>query len=599
MSRTGSRPPSWALRLGAVVLMAGVTYISVRISLAELRLPGVGSPIWWPTVGLAVAILIRVPRRWWLLLIAVFVGAYLLANKAFNDWSVVLTYIAAGVVEVIVAGLVLVGGTRPRTRRLSTPAQGARFALAMALAIVAGVALIGFSLLIFPSDAPAYRSIVGYLLSHAAGLLIVAPLLLPGSLTWRASLTQNVEFAAVVAGTATLGHWIFLSGDTDARSFPVLVPVVWAAIRFDTLRATVITMITAGYAAYGTAHGAGTFVALTDVIRRNVTAQALIIVAALTALALILVSRHRTALAAVVKDSEQALRAALQDAVVGIYTLRLDPGHVGVVHKANEAFCDLLGYRPEEVIGQHCSMFAAPLNDQQAHEFDLWLEAFARGEPDSFLRETRFIAKDGTERWVEASTTRVTPALAPPYAIVQIHDLTTRERKQSALEQMALYDTLTGLGNRALLFQRLEAALRSDGAAVGLLYLDLDGFKRVNDTYGHAAGDVVLVEVARRIAIAVRPQDTVARLGGDEFAVLCHPIRSEADLDHIAARIHEALSDRIDLPAGEYVVIGASIGLATGSSLNGVGASAADELVRAADAAMYRVKRAAGLRQRV
>jgi diguanylate cyclase (GGDEF)-like protein len=120
---------------------------------------------------------------------------------------------------------------------------------------------------------------------------------------------------------------------------------------------------------------------------------------------------------------------------------------------------------------------------------------------------------------------------------------------------------------------------------VGLLYLDLDGFKPVNDTHGHAAGDSVLVEIARRLERTVRPGDTVARLGGDEFAVLAADIAGDQDLAALADRIHDGLSQPIELPDGEVITIGSSIGAAVASH-----DMTADELVRAADIAMYRIK---------
>lgn len=153
----------------------------------------------------------------------------------------------------------------------------------------------------------------------------------------------------------------------------------------------------------------------------------------------------------------------------------------------------------------------------------------------------------------------------------------------------ALHDVLTGLPNRALFGDRLQHALqragRSEGdqPGVGVLFIDLDRFKPVNDTFGHARGDAVLCVVAERISGCLRGSDTAARLGGDEFAVLLEDLGSETQAAELAQRVIEAIIAPIQLPEQE-VYVGASVGVATG-----VDRSAA-ELLRAADTAMYSAK---------
>jgi len=164
-----------------------------------------------------------------------------------------------------------------------------------------------------------------------------------------------------------------------------------------------------------------------------------------------------------------------------------------------------------------------------------------------------------------------------------------RERSAASLRRAANFDELTGLANRANFFGELQDALDrpADDTLVGVLYVDLDGFKPVNDRLGHGAGDQVLREVARRLRTAVRSGDLVARLGGDEFTVLC---RSIADLDvlqHIAERITGVMARPVGV-GSETVVIGASIGIAASPP----GACSIDVLVDAADAALYQVKAA-------
>lgn len=168
------------------------------------------------------------------------------------------------------------------------------------------------------------------------------------------------------------------------------------------------------------------------------------------------------------------------------------------------------------------------------------------------------------------------------------------ERWQSAdrLRYESLHDPLTGLANRQLVYDRLEQAIAArerHGGTLGVVYLDLDGFKAVNDRLGHAAGDALLVEVAARLREITRATDTVGRLGGDEFIVVC-PADDPAVGTHIATRAVSRLTEPYEV-ADEIVSIGVSVGLALHAS-----AVAADELLSASDAAMYEAKRSGGSR---
>ncbi len=163
--------------------------------------------------------------------------------------------------------------------------------------------------------------------------------------------------------------------------------------------------------------------------------------------------------------------------------------------------------------------------------------------------------------------------------------LRERDALSARLHAMAFTDSLTGLANRAQFLDRLDDALRRGDGAVGVLLIDLDDFKPVNDSYGHAAGDAVLVEIAARLRAGVRPDDVVARLGGDEFAVLIDRPQAD-DVDTVAGRIVEAVAAPCRLTGGEQVLVRASVGAAVTSG----DSQDASMLLNRADEAMYAAK---------
>jgi diguanylate cyclase (GGDEF)-like protein len=164
------------------------------------------------------------------------------------------------------------------------------------------------------------------------------------------------------------------------------------------------------------------------------------------------------------------------------------------------------------------------------------------------------------------------------------------ERLYKTARDAAMHDPLTGLANRALLRDHMMLALADLDRTllyVGVIFLDLDGFKAVNDRYGHSAGDAVLQETGRRLRHAVRPGDTVARLGGDEFVVLCPALDAPADVAGLARRVDSALRDTPVTLGRHRLAIGASLGTAvTNDSRHDL-----DALLSAADAAMYEQRR--------
>ncbi len=171
----------------------------------------------------------------------------------------------------------------------------------------------------------------------------------------------------------------------------------------------------------------------------------------------------------------------------------------------------------------------------------------------------------------------------------QLHErMIELEQSRSALREEATHDSLTGLANRRLFYDRLQQAIRHAlryGGKMGVLYVDLDRFKAINDQHGHHVGDAVLTEVARQLTSSIRDSDTVARLGGDEFAVLLEGVQGREDLLAAAHKIDQALNAEKD-----FFGLGVDIAASIGQALFPDDGTDEDALLRAADAAMYRIK---------
>jgi diguanylate cyclase (GGDEF)-like protein/PAS domain S-box-containing protein len=255
--------------------------------------------------------------------------------------------------------------------------------------------------------------------------------------------------------------------------------------------------------------------------------------------------------------------------------------------EVNAALCQMLGYEHDELMRLGVKAVTHP--DDYEHGAEQSREMFA-GRGGSYKLEKRYLKKTGEEVWVNVSVSVVRDENGKPvYSIGIIQDVTERRRAERELQFLALHDTLTELPNRTLFTDRLEQAIiaaRRDGSSFGLMVMDMDGFKDVNDSLGHPSGDHLLRQMAVRLKGALRGTDTVARLGGDEFGVL--PLStSTVDATTVAARkILGAL--QVPFEIGEAKIdAGLSIGIVQFPEHG----RDAETLLRRADVAMYVAKR--------
>ena len=252
----------------------------------------------------------------------------------------------------------------------------------------------------------------------------------------------------------------------------------------------------------------------------------------------------------------------------------------------NRSLHEMLGYAPEAMTGMNLVELTHPDDANNAQRF---FKQLAAGEVRQFQGETRYVKADGDTMLAALTVSTINNFAGEPFQfVVQIEDVTARRTAQDQLTHQVLHDTLTGLPNRILLFDRLrqslERAKRLPGSVV-VIFVDLDGFKMVNDSMGHDAGDELLKEISSRLVSAVRPSDTVARLGGDEFVVVCETLPDESEATSIARRIEESVSAPCFLESGEARVT-ASLGIVFASPHH----TEPDTLIREADTAMFLAK---------
>ncbi|WP_415036161.1 diguanylate cyclase domain-containing protein [Azonexus sp.] len=259
----------------------------------------------------------------------------------------------------------------------------------------------------------------------------------------------------------------------------------------------------------------------------------------------------------------------------------------GLIEYVNPRFSEMTGFDAADVLGQNPRIWQSGLTPLKTYQ-RLWATINA-GE--LWEGEWQNKTRQGQVFWARA---RISPIRSEDgeitHFVLLMEDISAHKAQEETIWHQANYDSLTGLPNRTLFAQRLNQALTQaerNNAQSGLFYIDLDGFKAVNDNLGHAAGDLLLQEVARRLLACVRDSDTVARLGGDEFAVILSQVSGRGGAVHVAQNILRSL--QVAFLLGEDAAhVSASIGIAFYPEH----AATADALMRAADAAMYAVKAA-------
>jgi diguanylate cyclase (GGDEF)-like protein/PAS domain S-box-containing protein len=259
----------------------------------------------------------------------------------------------------------------------------------------------------------------------------------------------------------------------------------------------------------------------------------------------------------------------------------------GNIQSFNRAAQKMFGYNETEVVGRNVSMLMPPPH-RESH--DQYLSRYLRtGEAHAIgkTRELQGLRKDGMPFPMEISVNEIKSGGVHVFTAV-MRDISEKKLAQKRIEQLAHYDELTNLPNRRLFYDRLGQAIsqaKRNRRSIALLYVDLDGFKHVNDTKGHHVGDLLLMQTAERLRLCVRESDTLARLGGDEFTVLLNDAHEREHVEMVANKIINSIDQPFNLE-GQTARISASVGIARYPDE----AQTAGTLLIVADKAMYAAK---------
>ena len=573
---------------GDVVLLTVAYYLLARIGLALGSLPGNVAPV-WPPAGFALAVLLVRGRRLWP---GVALGA--LAVNGLDGGMPLGSALgmAAGNTLAAVAAVTLLGRLGFRTLERSRDVAAFVGVAVLSSGVSATVGTVSLHLGEVLSADRYWTALRMWWLGDALGDLVVAPALLAGfTLSFGGRLRPRLEFAAFLVVVAVTGLRIVGPAGYPYLALPL---VAWGAVRWGLPGASLATLATAVAAISRASQGEGPFAtSLTELLRLD----GFLAVLAFSGLVVAAVGAERDAAAARLeaanRDLEERVRSrtAALDAdrerlaeaqrIAGLGSWDLDLTSETVIW--SDEMYRIFGVDPP--FEPTFIAFMSLVHPDDRAMVTAGIEgALTRREP--FLFDYR-VPIDGRIRWVRARGQLIIDEVGEVAGMRgTCQDITERIEAQEALTHNALHDPLTGLPNRSLLLDRIEVALARSarhGRTVAVLFLDLDRFKLINDSRGHAAGDVVLRAVAERLRAAVRPSDTVGRLGGDEFVVVCEDAAVwEATL--LGERLIRTLEEPFQVEGGE-VFVTVSVGIAIAEET-----VSADELLRDADVAMYQAK---------
>lgn len=575
----------------ARLVLFGLSVLAVGLaSVSWFRPTGSTLAVWWPAAGLGlVGILIAERHQRVYVLVAHFLATTTTNLVGGQLPTVALLLGTANAGEILLIYRMLAAEGRV-ARDLHDLADVMRFVKAVVIgaALVAAIAAAIISLAHGTPPLTVFRSIAP---SHVSALLVFGILAMRGLPTRTEAQLGEATLQWITA--IVMSFLVFLPGQHLPLVFLIVPVLLWGVLRSNIAAVGTQLATVATIAAAFTVRGGGPFAVdpggpPTAVADAVALAQLFLISVTLIVVVALVVVQQRRDIAAELVQRERRARVAFERGLTGLIDLR--PGDEGLtIVELNRIACRFFDSGRDTLVGTTwCDMFEpgakerlrSGVNDLLHGQINAW-----HGELPAQVGDE--------DRWFEVAIFPSIPDQQGALLHAQLLDVTDRRRREDHLVGLALRDGLTGLANRLVFDDHLDQAMTGaarDGSQVGVLYLDLDGFKPINDRWGHEVGDAVLATVAERLVSCSRAVDTVARIGGDEFAVVLPGLGDDAtrELLEVAARMRRAVKSPMAIEGiDEALQVGVSIGVAVGSA-----GDDPREVVRQADEAMYRKKNA-------
>ncbi|MDP3391146.1 MAG: EAL domain-containing protein [Methylococcaceae bacterium] len=538
----------------------------------------------WPASGFAVAALLIGGQRYAL---SIFFGSlltYILLNKPLTAAAAM----ALGSTLEAMAVVCLINRQGKLPSHLTTLRSYLQFIVAAGVGSTIA-AIIGVSSLLiygFISEQSYLHSLAQWWMGDTLGIMLITPSLLiwrkfPDD--WRGT-KRILEIVATISLIALMGQVVFLGWLYEfvglvAKGSLMFLFVTWVAVRLGIHGTLIVVMLVAVQALLGAIEGVGYFA---DDIKTTELTNYWLYIVSLSVAGMALATYFSE-----FKRGEVQLKLAAKVFEQSTEGFLITDAQSNVI-RVNHAFTAITGYSEDEVLGQNPRFLSSGRQNQDFYR-TMWQQINSIGYWQGEIWNRR---KNGQEYPEFLSISAVHNQLGQVTEYVAVFsDITKQKASEDQLTFNAMHDPLTALPNRVLLFHSLEHAIEMahrEGKQLALLMLDLDGFKHVNDSFGHLLGDQLLQQVAERLASRLRGVDMVARLGGDEFTVLLEDLAHEDDAARVAEAIIEDLSEPWQLPGVGEVRIGVSIGI----SLYPQHGDNPEILLQQADTALYHSKAA-------
>lgn len=560
-----------------------------------LLIPSVGvhiTLIWLPT-GIAVAALLRWGN---VNLVAIFLAAFLV-NLSVGSSSALAAQVALGntLGPLLTVALLRHFEFQPALSR-SRDIMLMIFAAMIGMVISATGGVLALAMNNYLGDEQFIKAWLIWWLGDVVGVLLLLPLLLNINKQelnqfWQYRVKVMAWFALIVVLEWVLFRYLQQpAGHFMLVSFVLLPFVIWAAMRFGITGASIVVMTLSLLAVVAMTQGRGPFYSV-DIQQSVFALWIFMVTLVVIALMITAMMSRQLSIDKALRESESKLRGMINGALDAIVTI----DHKGHIVEFNPAAEHIFGHTRAEVLGLSLADVIIPPGMREAHSTG-HANFIRSGEKRIFDQrlELSAIRADGTEFPIELTITSLHDQ-GQPLVTGFIRDLTEKKRAEQEIQSLAFFDALTGLPNRRLLMDRLRQAFASTARAQkygAVIFIDLDNFKTLNDSRGHDYGDLLLIEVSRRLRGCVRDEDTVSRLSGDEFVIILEELKSDIEQSVSEARlVGEKILDTIHQPYQlkdiEYhnsCSIGISLFLGYGTEV--------DELLKRSDTAMYQAKAA-------